>query len=338
MPRPDRRPSPRFSSTPWIWVLALVALVLIVLTPFSGLTSISLSDLAESGDKAFIFWRLRVPRTLMAFLAGTVLSLSGLVFQQVFRNSLATPYTLGVSSGASAGIVLGIKFQITLSLFGFGGLFLCGFGGAILSILAILLIARLVRSHSIYTLLMAGVAMNFFFGSVIVLAQYLFDFSQTVSILRWLMGGITTHGYREIIWITPLAAGFFLLILLLRRELVLCGADEDFALSKGLDVFRLRRILFVVVSLITGILVSLIGPVGFVGLVMPHLARLLFRERFVVVVPAAALGGGILLLGADFLSRTLVAPVEIPVGVITSLIGAPFFIGILISRMRESDA
>ena len=312
-----------------------LGLLVVLLFPFIGVIDINIESLLSDDPASFIFWNLRVPRTILGFMAGASLALAGLIFQNIFKNSLATPYTLGVSTGASAGMVLGIKLNLTLTVFGLNGLYLYGFAGALISISLIMGIAKVVKSYSIYTLLMSGVAINFFFSSCIVVIQYLFDFTQTIAILRWLMGGIGTTGYKELLFLLPVFLFFVAMTFFLKNELIIASAGEEFAYAKGLDIKKFRILLFIVVSLIIGILVSFVGPIGFVGLIVPHIARIIFPRDFRAVILSTLIMGGILLAFTDFLARILIPPTEIPVGIITSLIGAPFFLFVLISTLRQ---
>jgi iron complex transport system permease protein len=318
-------------------VFLFLAIAMLALLPFIGMINIDPGSIFREGSRGFIFWQLRVPRTIMGFVAGSSLALAGLIFQILFRNSLATPYTLGISSGASAGIVLGIKLHLSMTFLGLNGLYFCGFLGALLSIGIILAIARLAKSYSIYTLLMSGVALNFFFASMIVLTQYLFDFTQAISILRWLMGGIDLAGYRELTFLLPLYLLFVSLAFLLRKELVIASAGEDFAFSKGLNLKIFRLAMFILVSVLVGTLVSFVGPIGFVGLIVPHIARMVFKTDFRSVLIFSVIFGGILLSAADFIARNLIPPAEIPVGIITSMMGAPFFLFVLISSLKKNQ-
>lgn len=317
-----------------ILVVGIGILVLLML-PFIGIIRLDLNTLLKGSQSSFIFWQIRLPRTILGFMAGSSLALAGLIFQNIFKNSLATPYTLGVSTGASAGMVLGIKLNLTLAFLGLNGLYLFGFAGALLSIFLIMAIGRIVKSYSIYTLLMAGVAINFFFSSCIVIIQYMFDFTQTIAILRWLMGGINPTGYKDLLFLLPIYIFFITITFFLKNELIIASAGEDFAYAKGLDLKKFRIIIFVMVSLVIGILVSFVGPIGFVGLIVPHIARLIFPLDFRAVIITTVILGGILLAFTDFLARILIPPAEIPVGIITSLIGAPFFIFVLISTLKH---
>ncbi len=321
-------------------LLIIVGIVILIVVPFIGNIRINLNSLFRhtSDPHNFIFWQLRLPRTLLAFIVGSTLAVAGLIFQNLFKNSLATPYTLGVSSGAAAGTVLAIKLNLALPFLGLGGTYVYGFIGALATIAVILAITRIVKSSSIYTLLMSGVALNFFFSSLILLVQYLLDFTETVSVLRWLMGGLTVTGYSEILFLVPLYIFFIVTTFLLRHELMLISGGDQFAQSKGIDVKKLRNGLFILVSLIVGIVVSITGPIAFIGMIVPHISRLVFKEDFKAVTFMTVLMGGLLLVLTDFLSRVLIPPVEIPVGIITSFMGAPFFLFILISKLKENHA
>jgi len=310
-------------------------LLILLIIPFLGIVEIRLSRLFSSGSGSFVFWQLRLPRTILAFFVGSSLALGGLIFQNIFKNSLATPYTLGVSSGAAAGTVAALKLNLALSLFGINLTFIAGFIGGIFSIFLILGIARVTRSYSVYTILMSGVAINFFFSAFILLLQYMVDITQTLSVLRWLMGSISVSGYREILILAPVWIFFVASALLLNKELVLVSGGESFAETRGLDVKRFRVLLFVIVSLVIGIVVSLTGPIGFIGLIVPHMARQMVRDDFRLLTVLTVIGGGILLALADLLARVIIPPAEIPVGVITSFLGAPFFLFILISSLRK---
>ena len=232
--------------------------------------------------------------------------------------------------------MLAIKLNLAISLLGIEGVFPFGFLGALASVAIILAIARLVKSFSIYTLLMTGVAINFFFSSTIVLVQYLFDFTQTIGILRWLMGGITPNGYREVVLLAPAFALFVLIALLSRNQLVIASAGDHFAYSKGLDVRRFRIGMFILVSFIIGMVVSFVGPIGFIGLIVPHSTRILCKRYPGAAMPLTILAGGFLLVVTDLFARVIIHPAELPVGILTSLLGAPFFLFILITDLRKN--
>ncbi len=316
-------------------LLMLIGILSILLVPFLGVINIDISNLFSVNTDSFIFWELRFPRTIMAFLVGSSLSLGGLIFQNIFKNSLATPYTLGVSSGAAAGAVLAIKLNLSFSLIGVNFIYISGFAGGILSIILILSISKITKSYSVYTILMSGVAINFFFSAFILLLQYTVDLTQTVSVLRWMMGSISTTGYREIISLFPIYIFFIFTAILLKKELVLISGGEEFAASRGMNVKNFRIAVFIIVSLVTGVIVSITGPIGFIGLIVPHISRQFIKNDFRLLIVTSIILGGVFLSFADMVSRILIPPAEIPVGIITSFFGAPFFLFILISSLRK---
>lgn len=320
-----------------IVLLGAAIACLLVITPFLGLVSVGFREIFASGPGQFVFWQLRVPRALLAFIAGAILALAGLVCQNLFRNGLATPDLLGISSGAAAGAVIAIKLRASLTFLGAGGVPLFSFLGALSAILLIYSVVRLVRNSSLYTFLMSGVAINFFYSSVIVLCQYTLDLSDTFSLLRWLMGGIVVSGYREISFLLPLLAIFLLLILVWQKEFLLLAAGEDFARSRGLNIVAFRLYCFLGLAVFVGSVVSLCGPIGFIALVIPHISRSWGKGHFPATVAFTLLLGGGLLLAADLLARSLIPPAELPVGIVTSLLGAPFFLALLLAQLKKAD-
>jgi iron complex transport system permease protein len=318
-------------------LLAGIVLLLLALTPFVGIVPIDLRGIFQKNPGSFIFWQLRLPRALLGFAAGGILALSGLVCQNLFKNNLATPDLLGISSGAAAGAVVALKLNIQLTFLGIGGLYVFSFLGALSAILFIFAVAKWIKNSSLYTFLMSGVAINFFYSSVIVIFQYLFDFSDTFSLLRWLMGGIAVAGYREVLFLLVLLVLLLLLVLLFRNEFLLVSAGDDFAVSRGLDAAAFRKYAFLGLAVFVGAVVAICGPIGFVALVVPHVSRAWGASRYRATVGFTFLLGGGLLVLADLLSRLLAPPVEIPVGIVTSLMGAPFFLALLIAQLKRSD-
>jgi iron complex transport system permease protein len=320
-----------------LWLVAALAALLLAVTPFLGVVAVDPRALLRPSPASFIFWQLRLPRALLGFAAGGILALAGWVCQNLFRNDLATPDLLGVSSGAAAGAVIALQLQGGMAGLGLGGPALFSFMGALAAVLLIFAIARLVRSFSLYTLLMSGVAINLFFSAVIVIFQYVLDFADTFSLLRWLTGGIVVAGYFEAVFLLALLAAFLALAWIFRRELLLVSAGDDFAESRGLDAAAFRRWAFIALAVFVGAVVSLCGPIGFVALVVPHLGRAWGRCRHGETVAFTVLLGGGLLVLADLLARSLLPPVEVPVGVVTALLGAPFFLFLLLAQLRRGE-
>lgn len=304
----------------------------VLLAPTLGL--VSLSD----ARPVSIFWEIRVPRTLMAFLAGSGLSLAGMTFQAMFRNPLVEPFTLGVSSGAACGATVAIRLGWVFSILGISSVSLSAFVGALASLALVYGIAMAGKSFSTAVLLLAGVAMSFFFWSLILFIQYLSDFSGSFRILRWLMGGVETVGFGAVLDVLPFVLSGSAVILCYSRELNMLSVGEDLAASRGVSVAPVRALLFAAATLMVGGVVALCGPIGFIGLIAPHIARLLIGSEHRYLAPATALFGGLFLLACDTVARLVIAPAELPVGVLTALLGGPFFVWLLLRRPRAGDA
>jgi ABC-type Fe3+-siderophore transport system permease subunit len=314
-----------------------LALVAIVAAPLIGSTTISLRraldpslPFADNVD-AQIFFVARLPRTLAGALVGGSLAAAGVVFQGLLRNPLATPFTLGVSSGAALGAMLAITFGWTLGSIGVPAIPLASLVGSLGAVGIVYALARAKQGGiSTNTLLLAGVTMNAFFSALILFVQYFADFAETYRTLRWLMGDLDISAYQTLVAALPLLVVSFGLFAWLARPLNLLSLGVDSAETHGIDITRVQRTAFFSASLATGAAVSVGGPIGFIGIIVPHLVRLMVGADHRVVLPASALFGAAFLVGCDILARTIMAPVELPVGVITALIGGPFFLWLLI--------
>jgi iron complex transport system permease protein len=315
-------------------ILALLSLIVLVLAPAFGMTWINPQILfqPDAGMNRDIFINLRIPRVLTAYLAGSALALSGMAFQSVFRNPLATPFTLGVSSGAALGAALYIRLGFAFSLLGISGIGLSAFTGAILSVALVYGLTRLKGGFSTATLLLAGVAITFFFSSLILFIQYICEFSQSFKIVRWMMGGIEISGYGPAVQLAVFTTIGSLTLFLLSNELNLLMTGDDIAISRGVNARRSKHLIFFAVSLMVGAVVAYCGPIGFVGMMAPHICRLLVGPNHRTLLPASLLFGGLFLTICDTFARSIIPPAEIPTGVITALIGGPFFIALLLNK------
>ena len=315
--------------------LAVLAVLALFLAPFAGMTFLPFSTAFEdpnASTAAGIFWRLRVPRVCVAFLAGSGLALGGMVFQAMFRNPLATPFTLGVASGASLGAATCIALGLGFSVLGVSGTSVFALLGAGAAIALVYGLTRARRGFSTGTMLLAGVAVSFFFSSLILLIQYLSEQTHSLRVLRWLMGGLDVTGPGAIFNVLPFVAAGSAVIFLLTHELNLLTTGEDLAASRGVSVTATKLILFLVTSLTVGGVVAVCGPVGFVGMMVPHICRMLIGSDHRYLAPATFLFGGVFLIACDGLARTLLAPAEMPVGIVTALLGGPFFLWLLVRR------
>ena len=316
-----------------------LALAAIVTAPLVGTTAISFRrafdrsvPFADNVD-AQIFFIARLPRTLAGALVGAALAASGVVFQGLLRNPLATPFTLGVSAGAALGAMLAITFEWSFRWLGVPVVPVASFTGSFAAVAIVYALSR-ARRHGLSTnvLLLAGVTMNAFFSALILFVQYFADFSQTARTLRWLMGDLDVSGYQPLATAVPLVAAAFIVFAWLARPLNLLSVSADTAATHGVDVAGAQRAAFFSASLATGAAVSVGGPVGFIGIIVPHLVRLMVGADHRIVLPASTLFGAAFLIGCDVVSRTIMPPVEIPVGVITAVIGGPFFLWLLLRK------
>jgi iron complex transport system permease protein len=316
-------------------VIVVLGTLVLLLAPFCGPESLSWEDILKRGattKSGRIFWDLRVPRVLLAWLCGATLGLCGMIFQALFRNPLAEPTMLGVASGASFGAAFCIYMGWNFSLFGLSGTAISAFAGSFCCVLALQAIADLKLDSGGVALLLAGVAFNFFFSSLVMIVQYIGAYHDSFRLLRWTLGGIQVIGLEEGVRLLPfflLAAGVSIGF---ARELDLLLCDPEIAVSRGVNLGRTRRILFPVVSLCVAACVALCGPIAFVGLVVPHLCRLMVGVSHRKLAAASIFFGGAFLTACDTTSRTLWAPMELPVGIITSFLGAPFFLWLLLRR------
>jgi iron complex transport system permease protein len=286
-----------------------------------------------SPDREILFYA-RLPRVLLALLAGGVLAVTGVVFQSVLRDPLAEPYTLGVSSGAAVGAVL----AICLGWSGWGGYSAVGLAAAAGAAAALLLVLALGfegRRLSSFTLLLAGVTVNSMCLAAILLLHSLATFSQSFAITRWLMGGLDAIGYVPLAALASLALPAAALLFWRARDWNLLAFGEEWAATRGVSARRLTILGYVAGSLLTGAITSLTGPIGFVGLIVPHAVRLAAGGDHRLLLPCSFFAGAAFLAICDTVARTVLAPAEIPVGVVTALVGGPVFILLLRSRRRS---
>lgn len=324
------------------WILAALlafALLTTAVAPFVGMESVPVRTLWDDSDAtaAKILWAMRLPRVAVALLAGAALALSGMVFQAMFRNPLATPFTLGVASGASLGASIAIHLELTFALLGISGVTWWAFAGALGTILLVYGLTRTRQGFSTATMLLAGVAVSFFFSSVILFLQYLSDFTRTYQMLRWVMGGLHgVVGFDAPLNILPLVVAGTLVVFYLIHDLNLITTGDELAAARGVEVHRTKLVFFLAASLMVGAVVAVCGPIGFVGLMAPHICRLLIGPDHRWLAPATLLFGAAFLVICDTVARTVMAPTELPVGIITALLGGPFFLWLLLRR--SSDA
>jgi len=295
----------------------------------------TLAGRAPSELAATVVLELRLPRVLLAALAGGGLAVAGTAFQGLTRNPLADPAVLGVAGGAALGAVMGHLSGLGGSLAGTVGLSAAAFAGALIAAIIVYVIATSGGWMPVQTLLLAGVITGLFFSAVITLVVSLVDFAQLGGILHWLMGSLGIVGYRVVGVIAIGTALGSAMIYAQARALNLLALGEESALQLGVEAERVKRIVFVGASLLTGVIVAQTGPIGFVGLIVPHGVRLAIGADNRLLLPVAAGAGATFLVLADTLARLVIQPAELPVGVVTAFCGAPFFVYLLRTRLRR---
>ncbi|MFB6467358.1 FecCD family ABC transporter permease [Cytobacillus sp. Hz8] len=314
-----------------------------------GTVSVPISDIAQIlGTKIFhlsttdvdsmnanIVLNIRLPRVILAGLVGAALAIAGAAFQGLLRNPLADPYTLGVSSGASVGAVLTLFFQVSIPFVGEFTLPVMSILFSILTIFLVLLFARKIEhSMRVETIILTGIIFSSFLGAVISLMIALTG-DELRQIIGWLLGSVSMRGWSYIHLMLPFFLLGSLLLILNARELNAMTFGEERAQHLGVNVAKRKMLILIAGSILTGAAVAVSGTIGFVGLVIPHLTRLLWGSDHKHLLPLSILTGSGFLILADLVARTIISPTELPIGVITALIGAPVFALILIKRRTE---
>jgi len=285
-----------------------------------------------------ILWQVRVPRVLLAFMVGGSLAAVGASLQALLRNPLADPFVIGISSGAALGASVAILFGVGLSILTLLVLPFCAFLGALLSILVVYRIAVSYGSFSIHALLLGGVVLNAIFSALVLFLTTLADPYKASGMYAWLMGSLTGPDFQTVLVLAGyLLLGIFVLVSQ-ASALNLLTLGEEAARSLGVEVERVKRVVFTASALLTGAVVAFSGLIGFVGLIVPHAVRLMFGADHRLLLLASGILGGMFLMVADTVARTLLSPAEIPVGVVTALVGGPIFLYLLVQRREKMAA
>ena len=287
-----------------------------------------------SSVESIVTLSLRLPRVVAAVLAGAALAVAGVGFQALTRNPLAEPSVLGVSSGAAFGVVIAQTLGFGTGLVATLGVAVFAFAGAMLAAAIVYLVAAAPGGLGVQTLLLAGVIVGIFFSAAITVIISIVDFNRLSGVIHWLLGNLAPIPRASLALFAALSAAGVWLILGHARELNMLALGEEPARQLGVDAERLKRRVFVAAALLTGTVVAFTGPIGFVGLIVPHVLRRLVGQDNRLLVPTSAVAGAVFLLAADTLARNVVAPAELSVGVITAFCGAPFFVWVLRARGR----
>lgn len=324
-----------------IIVLSGLALTVTVFSVGAGAVYISPADVfriltgvVTEGTEYVIVMNLRLPRVLLAAFIGGGLAAAGTAFQGMFRNPLADPFVVGASGGAALGATLAIAFGLSIKIAGFNAVPITAFFGSIAAVFLVYLIAESGSSTSTISLLLAGTALSTILSSVVSLIMLLSDrtLHETYS---WLLGGLSGRSWSDLTGTVPFIVLGALALWLLSRPLDALASGEKTAISLGLPVRKTRALIVLMASLTTAAAVAAGGIIGFVGLVAPHIARLFFGSSHRRLIPASMVTGAILLMSADIISRTIVAPMELPAGIITSITGGIFFLYLLKAKGGE---
>ncbi len=280
-----------------------------------------------------ILLQIRLPRVLLAAAVGSSLAVSGAVFQGLFRNPMADPYVIGISSGAALGAVFAMLSGFSLAVGGFGAVPLFAFGGGIITIMLVYSMARVGRAVPVMTLLLAGIAVSAFLSALVSLLTY-FAGEKLHMVVFWMMGGLGGATWHQVRVMVPYALVGYICVSIFSRELNAMLLGEETASNLGVNTERVKKIMLAGSSLLVAAAVSTSGIIGFVGLVVPHFVRLVAGPDHRFLLPASALLGAVLLIATDTLARVIIAPSELPVGIITALIGAPMFVYLLKKRKK----
>ncbi|MFY4788818.1 FecCD family ABC transporter permease [Aliarcobacter butzleri] len=316
---------------PFLYILGLI---IIFISPFLGETQINIKDIFEfSNSSNMVFWDLRVARVILAFFVGGILALSGLIFQIIFKNELITPYTLGIASGTTLFTAIGIILLPTMYIF------ISSILGSLFTILVLYIISKIINKTSIgsstNSILLIGIALSYFYGSALMLVFYMSSLQENYSIVRFTLGSLDTVGFSNSFVIFFVSIVFYLIIYLYKNKIKLLLISNDTAFLKGLNVDKTNLTLLIIVSLCVGITISFTGPIGFIGLVIPHIVKIIYKKSAEKLFFPTFFLGGVFLVFSDLISRNLNTDSTLPIGVVTAFIGAPFFIYLLIKRDKK---
>ncbi|MDI2587794.1 iron ABC transporter permease [Psychrobacillus sp. NEAU-3TGS] len=321
------------------YILSIAALLVAIWLGVSvGSVKVPISTLWDTGADAIasnIVWKIRMPRVVLAGLVGASLAIAGAAFQGLLKNPLADPYTLGVSSGASVGAVTTLFFGISVPFLGIFTLPVFSMIGALVTMFLVISFAKLVdRAMKMETIILTGIIFSSFLGSVISLMIALTG-EELRQIISWLLGSVSMRGWSFVQMAFPFVLIGTLLLWLNRRELNAMLFGEERAQHLGVNVKKRKMMILIGGSMLTGTAVAVSGTIGFVGLVVPHMTRLLFGSDNRHVLPLSFINGAALLIICDLVSRTIIAPTELPIGVITAFIGAPVFAFIFFRQRKK---
>lgn len=315
-------------------LLYIFSIIVLLITPFLGEVDLDFTNLFSKDTLDHkIFWDLRVPRSLLAFFVGAILALSGLIFQIIFKNQLITPYTLGIASGTTLFTAISIVFFPTLVLS------ISGVVGSIFTILILYFISRYINKNQIAvstnTILLIGISLSYFYSSALMLVFYISNLQENYSIVRFTLGSLDTVGFFDSFVVFIFSIILYFVIFKNRFNIKLLLVSNDTAFLKGLNVQKTNITLLIVISLSVGVSISIVGPIGFIGLIVPHIIKLIYKKSAEKLIFPVFFFGGIFLVICDLIARNLNTDSALPIGVVTAFVGAPFFIYLLIRRNKK---
>lgn len=325
------------------WVLAIGIILLLVsiaigislggasMNPIESIKSLFFNG---SETENIIIWKVRLPRVVLAIFAGGGLSVVGAVFQGIFKNPMADPFVLGISSGAALGASISIAFGLNITILGFASTGLLAFLGGMLSIGIIYLIASWKKGSDNNTILLTGISLNFFFSSIIYMLMFI-KYDKMKEIVMWSFGTFSTASWDRIVFLAPIVIVGSLILVIYSKELNALILGEKEAHSFGINTKRVRNTCILTGTVMIAVIVSICGVIGFVGLMVPHLLRLVIGADYRKLIPFSILYGGIFMVLGDTIARVTIKPSELPIGSITALFGAPFFIFLLLRRKKD---
>jgi len=293
-----------------------------------------ISKVWSSTDESIILY-IRLPRLILAFLVGAELSAAGVIYQGIFRNPMADPYIIGASSGASLGAAIAIVFFSGMTLFGMGLTPLFAFAGALLTIVIVYGISKIAGRTYTFTLLLAGIAISSFISAFVSFLMYFSD-EKLHQIYSWVLGSFSSQGWNEVFLNLPYGICGIALGYLNLRALNILQLGENTAFFTGVDTEHIKRVCLGAASLLTAAAVAVSGVIGFVGLVIPHITRIIIGPDHRSLYPLSAIIGGLYLMLADTVARVILSPTEVPVGIITALLGGPFFLFLLFGKKNRN--
>ena len=319
--------------------LAVTALITVV-APLVGIVGergtwhLELLGRSALADDRAILW-IRLPRALASLLVGAALAGSGCALQALLRNPLAEPFTLGISSGASLAAVVAIRFGFD-SIFGFAGIGGAALLGAAATLLAVWRLARVGTQLPPATLVLAGVTLSMFCSSASIVIQSTADFTEVNHMVQWMLGSMETVRLITVGYAAPVILGALAVLIAYARELNALAAGPEVAASLGVDVGRTQTVIFAMAAVLVGAAIAVVGPIGFVGLLVPHALRAVLGPDHRLLLPASMLGGASVLAVFDTLSRIVIPLHHLPTGAVTAVLGVPFFVAILVGQKQRA--